>query len=84
VNDNGTLTPIYTIFTDTGAHPGATPETVGIATSTDGTHFTPSRWKMVIGSGHNGHGRAQLYSSTDLRPGSTRACWPKATAAPAE
>jgi sucrose-6-phosphate hydrolase SacC (GH32 family) len=96
VNDNGTLTPIYTIFTDTGAHPGATPETVGIATSTDGTHFTPSganpvitgppadseagfrdpdvfrdptdgRWKMVIGSGHNGHGRAQLYSSADLR-----------------
>lgn len=96
VNDNGTLTPIYTIFTDTGAHPGATPETVGIATSTDGLRFTPSsanpviagppadseagfrdpnvfrdptdgRWKMVIGSGHNGHGRAQLYSSTDLR-----------------
>jgi sucrose-6-phosphate hydrolase SacC (GH32 family) len=96
VNDNGTLTPIYTIFTDTGAHPGATPETVGIATSTDGLSFTPyranpviagppadseagfrdpdvfrdpadGRWKMVIGSGHNGHGRAQLYSSTDLR-----------------
>ncbi|MGH3377280.1 MAG: glycoside hydrolase family 32 protein [Actinoallomurus sp.] len=96
VNDNGTLTPIYTIFTDTNAHPGATPETVGIATGTDGTHFTPSSanpvitgppadseagfrdpdvfrdpadglWKMVIGSGHGGHGRAQLYSSTDLR-----------------
>lgn len=96
VNDGGTLTPVYTIFTDPAAHPGATPETVGIATSTDGVHFTPSganpviagppagseagfrdpdvfrdpadgRWKMVIGSGHDGRGRAQLYSSADLR-----------------
>ena len=96
VNDGGTLTPVYTIFTDPAAHPGATPETVGIATSTDGIHFTPSganpviagppagseagfrdpdvfrdpadgRWKMVIGSGHDGRGRAQLYSSADLR-----------------
>lgn len=96
VNDHGTLTTFYTIFTDTGAHPGATPEKVGLATSTDGIHFTPyagnpviagpppdseagfrdpdvfrdpadGLWKMVVGSGHAGHGRAQLYSSPDLR-----------------
>jgi sucrose-6-phosphate hydrolase SacC (GH32 family) len=96
VNDNGVLTPVYTISTDTNAHPGVTPETVGIATSTDGVTFTPysgnpviagppsgseagfrdpyvfrdatdGLWKMVVGSGHGGHGRAQLYSSSDLR-----------------
>ncbi|WP_344260849.1 glycoside hydrolase family 32 protein [Actinomadura napierensis] len=96
VDDHGTLTAVYTISTDTGAHPGATPETVGIATSRDGVTFTPytgnpviaappdgseagfrdpyvfrdpsdGLWKLVIGSGHGGHGRAQLYSSKDLR-----------------
>jgi sucrose-6-phosphate hydrolase SacC (GH32 family) len=115
VNDHGTLTALYTIFTDTSAHPGATPETVGLATSTDGIRFTPHAgnpvisappaaaeagfrdpyafrdptdglWKLVVGSGHDGHGRAQLYSSPDLRTwtylgvlaegdGSTGAMW---------
>ncbi|MEU6882299.1 GH32 C-terminal domain-containing protein [Streptomyces sp. NPDC046712] len=41
VDDDGTLTVAYTKFTDTGAHPGATPETVAVATSTDGVTFTP-------------------------------------------
>jgi sucrose-6-phosphate hydrolase SacC (GH32 family) len=96
VDDNGVLTLVYTIFTDTAAHLGAMPETVGIATSTDGVTFTPypgnpviaapppgsqagfrdpkvfrdptdNRWKMVIGSGQDGHGRVQLYASDDLR-----------------
>ncbi|MET9507922.1 GH32 C-terminal domain-containing protein [Streptomyces flavidovirens] len=40
VDDNGTLTVAYTKFTDTAARPGATPETVEIATSTDGVNFT--------------------------------------------
>ncbi|MFF8379280.1 glycoside hydrolase family 32 protein [Streptomyces sp. NPDC015661] len=41
VDDDGTLTVAYTRFTDAAAHPGATPETVEIATSADGTTFTP-------------------------------------------
>ncbi|MBT2444267.1 glycoside hydrolase family 32 protein [Streptomyces sp. ISL-36] len=41
VDDDGTLTVAYTKFTDTGAHPGATPETVAVATSTDGVVFAP-------------------------------------------
>ncbi|MET9373749.1 GH32 C-terminal domain-containing protein [Streptomyces sp. NPDC002992] len=41
VDDDGTLTVAYTKFTDTAAHPGAAPETVAIATSTDGVNFTP-------------------------------------------
>ncbi|MFF6779130.1 glycoside hydrolase family 32 protein [Streptomyces sp. NPDC012637] len=41
VDDDGTLTVAYTRFTDTAAHPGATAETVEIATSTDGVAFTP-------------------------------------------
>ncbi|WP_137992594.1 glycoside hydrolase family 32 protein [Streptomyces vilmorinianum] len=41
VDDGGTLTVAYTKFTDTAAHPGATPETVAVATSTDGVAFTP-------------------------------------------
>lgn len=41
VADDGTLTVAYTRYTDTAAHPGATPETVEIATSTDGERFTP-------------------------------------------
>ncbi|MER7517732.1 GH32 C-terminal domain-containing protein [Streptomyces sp. NPDC126499] len=41
VDDDGTLTVAYTRSTDTAAHPGATPETVEIATSTDGVTFTP-------------------------------------------
>ncbi|WP_419994381.1 glycoside hydrolase family 32 protein [Streptomyces boninensis] len=96
VDDNGTLTVAYTRFTDTAAHPGATPETVEMATSTDGVNFTPvaqnpviakppegsgagfrdpklfkdptdGKWKMVVGSGSDGKGKAQLYASTDLR-----------------
>lgn len=96
VDDDGTLTLIYTIYTNTDAHPGAARETVGIATSTDGVTFTPyagnpviaapppgagegfrdpkvfrdpsdGRWKMVVGSGHEGRGRVQLYASHDLR-----------------
>jgi sucrose-6-phosphate hydrolase SacC (GH32 family) len=39
VADDGSLTVAYTRFTDTAAHPGATPETVETATSTDGVHF---------------------------------------------
>ncbi|MFD7324929.1 glycoside hydrolase family 32 protein [Streptomyces sp. NPDC059875] len=41
VDDDGTLTVAYTKSTDTRAHPGATPETVAVATSTDGVAFTP-------------------------------------------
>ncbi|WBB58407.1 GH32 C-terminal domain-containing protein [Streptomyces sp. WMMC500] len=96
VDDDGTLTVAYTRFTDTAAHPGATPETVEIATSTDGMTFTPvaqnpvvagpppgsaagfrdpkvfrdpldGRWKMVVGSGHDGRGKVQSYASDDLR-----------------
>lgn len=96
VDDNGVLRLFYTHFTDTGAHPGATPEQVWTATSTDGVTFTPSSanpviavppadseagfrdpqvikdphdglWKMVVGSGHDGHGQVLLYSSSDLR-----------------
>ena len=48
VDDNGTLTVAYTKFTDTAAHPGATPETVEMATSTDGVTFSPGR--EVIGA----------------------------------
>ncbi len=96
VDDNGVLRLFYTHFTDTGAHPGATPEQVFTATSADGVTFTPSAtnpviaappadseagfrdpkvfrdphdglWKMVVGSGHSGHGEVHLYSSPDLR-----------------
>jgi sucrose-6-phosphate hydrolase SacC (GH32 family) len=115
VDDNGTLTVVYTVFTDDAAHPGAVRETIGVATSADGTTFTPyagnpvvagpppgsaegfrdpkvfrdptdRRWKMVVGSGHEGRGRVQLYASDDLRAwtyvgvlaegdGSTGAMW---------
>ncbi|HEY6737749.1 MAG TPA: glycoside hydrolase family 32 protein, partial [Actinopolymorphaceae bacterium] len=96
VDDNGVLTVFYTIFTDVRARPGAVPETVGTATSTDGVEFVPyagnpiiaerpaesdagfrdpcvfrdptdDRWKLAIGSGHDGRGNVHLYASDDLR-----------------
>ncbi|MFP3987226.1 GH32 C-terminal domain-containing protein [Streptomyces sp. E11-3] len=42
-DDDGNLTVAYTRFTDTEAHPGAKPETVEIATSTDGVRFGAPR-----------------------------------------
>ncbi|MCT2592427.1 GH32 C-terminal domain-containing protein [Streptomyces sp. N2-109] len=96
VDDDGTLTVAYTRFTDTAANPGATPETVEMATSTNGSDFTPvsgnpvipqpppgsdagfrdpkvfkdpldDKWKMAVGSGHEGRGKVHLYASDDLR-----------------
>ncbi|NGN63226.1 glycoside hydrolase family 32 protein [Streptomyces sp. A7024] len=48
VDDDGMLTVAYTRFTDTAAHPGATPETVEIATSKDGVNFAPYDGNPVI------------------------------------
>jgi sucrose-6-phosphate hydrolase SacC (GH32 family) len=46
--DAGELTLVYTIYTDVTAHPGAVPETIGIATSPDGVTFTPYPGNPVV------------------------------------
>jgi sucrose-6-phosphate hydrolase SacC (GH32 family) len=48
VDDNGVLTLFYTHYTDPDAHPGATPEQVWTATSTDGVTFTPAAGNPLI------------------------------------
>ena len=49
VDDGGVLTLIYTVFTDTVAHPGAPEEVIGLATSTDGVTFRPEPEPVVAG-----------------------------------
>ncbi|HEY6738722.1 MAG TPA: glycoside hydrolase family 32 protein, partial [Actinopolymorphaceae bacterium] len=48
VDDNGVLTVFYTVFSDVRARPGAVPETVGTATSTNGVEFVPYAGNPVI------------------------------------
>lgn len=48
VDDNGVLRLFYTRFTDTNAHPGAVPEQVFTASSTDGVSFAESSANPVI------------------------------------
>lgn len=56
VDDHGTLTVAYTRNTDTRAHPGATPETVELATSRDGVNFRPVPGNPVVGKAPKGSG----------------------------
>jgi sucrose-6-phosphate hydrolase SacC (GH32 family) len=48
VDHDGELSLIYTQFTDPGAHPGAPPETVALATSADGRTFSKYAGNPVI------------------------------------
>jgi sucrose-6-phosphate hydrolase SacC (GH32 family) len=48
VDDGGTLNAFYTRYTDTAAHPGATPETVERVTTSDGVTFVPDPANPVV------------------------------------
>ncbi|CRG88323.1 hypothetical protein PISL3812_05352 [Talaromyces islandicus] len=50
VLDNNTLHLVFTDFTDTDFHPGATPEVVSTASSTDGINFSLYPQNPIIGT----------------------------------
>lgn len=56
VDDAGVLTAVYTIYTDPVAHPGAAEEGIGIATSPDGSTFTPYPGNPVVAGPPPGSG----------------------------